>query len=57
MPRFTERDERQLADALAKELEPEKKQEKIHLGDTPALKRALDDAALEVGIAAAAPTP
>lgn len=40
--------DKQLADALEKELGPEKKQEKIHLGDTPALKRALDDAAIEV---------
>ena len=40
--------EKQLANVIDKEQQPEKKVEKIHLGETPALKRALDDAAMEV---------
>lgn len=40
--------DKQLQDALAEELGTGKKPERINLGDTPALKRALDDAAIEV---------
>ena len=44
--------DKQLASLLEEELGTKKQPEKIHLGDTAALKRALDDAAAEVRTAA-----